>query len=117
MSSLTAQIPPRPMRECPKYNTCSVPICPLDPDWELRTHVDGEPTCIWLTESRKPNAAVNFDAAGVGDLLPWVVTLSPAIMRRHGAIRRTLEQASDTGSRLENYAAAGARLRNAPGPE
>jgi hypothetical protein len=104
---------PRPMRECPRYNTCSVPICPLDADWELRTHIDGEPVCIWLTEARKPNAVANFETAEVPDLLPWCNAIAPAITKRFGPIRRALERAETTGSRLEQFAAAGARLSEA----
>lgn len=107
------QLPPRLMRDCPRYNICSVPICPLDPQWSVRTHIDGEPVCIWLTESQKPNAAVNFEKAEVADLLPWCNSLSEAVAKRLGPIRRALERAATTGSRLEQFAAAGARLAEA----
>jgi hypothetical protein len=114
MSSIDAgSQPPRAMRDCPRYNVCSVPICPLDNDWELRTHIDGEPVCIWLTEARKPNAVANFEAAEVSDLLPWCNAISPAMMKRLGPIRRALERAGTTGSRLEQFAAAGLRLAEA----
>ncbi len=104
---------PRPMRDCPRWSVCSVPICPLDADWEKRSHIGGEPVCIWLTEARKPNAIANFEAAEVADLLPWMQSISPAIMKRHGPIRRTIERANTTGSRLEQFAAAGSRLADA----
>ncbi len=105
--------PPRPMRECPRYNVCSVPICPLDPDWEVRTHVAGEPVCIWLTEAQKPNAEANFEKAETADLLPWCRQLAEPISKRFGPIRRVIQNAATSGSRLEQFAAAGARLAEA----
>lgn len=42
------------MHDCPKFDSCSAPICPLDPDWELRSHLDGERVCYYLTEYSKP---------------------------------------------------------------
>ena len=104
---------PRPMRDCPRWNICSVPICPLDAEWEKRSHLNGEPVCIWLTEAQKPNASANFETAEVLDLLPWMQFIGPAIMKRHGPIRRTVEKAAITGSRLEQFAAAAARLSEA----
>ena len=37
-----------PMQTCSKYETCSVNICPLDPDYKLRSHISGEPSCHFL---------------------------------------------------------------------
>ena len=41
------------MYDCPKFKSCSAPICPLDEDWELRSHLDGERVCYYLTEYSK----------------------------------------------------------------
>jgi len=35
----------RPIQHCPKFRTCSVPICPLDSNMRKRVYVDGEPKC------------------------------------------------------------------------
>ncbi len=42
--------------QCPKFEKCSAPICPLDPDWRLRHHYKGERVCFYLTEYSKPAA-------------------------------------------------------------
>lgn len=34
------------MRRCPKFNSCSAPICPLDKDWKSR--VKGGDICPYL---------------------------------------------------------------------
>jgi len=35
---------------CPKYEKCSANICPLDPNWKLRAHMNSEPVCFYLRE-------------------------------------------------------------------
>ena len=42
------------MKACPRYDTCSAPICPLDPDWRHRSHLPSERVSVWLTELSKP---------------------------------------------------------------
>lgn len=39
-------------RECPRYERCSVPICPLDLLQDGRTRLAGEPVCT-LPKSRR----------------------------------------------------------------
>lgn len=38
---------------CPKFYTCSAPICPIDPLWPLAAHLAGEPVCFYLRASGK----------------------------------------------------------------
>ena len=35
----------RPFEGCPQYDECSVPLCPLDPDINLRNKLSGEGEC------------------------------------------------------------------------
>ena len=39
------RLSPIALRQCPRFDRCTVPICPLDPDQDLRTHLPGEPRC------------------------------------------------------------------------
>ena len=55
--------PTVPMRACPKFDGCSAPICPLDPDWSRRIHRKGEPLCFYLLESVKPGARARYDGS------------------------------------------------------
>lgn len=41
------------MQDCPKFDHCSAPICPLDEDWRVRKHLNGEAVCLWLREHAK----------------------------------------------------------------
>jgi len=33
------------MEECLRFQKCSVPLCPLDPEVETRIYLEAEPTC------------------------------------------------------------------------
>jgi hypothetical protein len=41
------------MYSCPKWDGCSVPICPPDPDWKSRKILEGERVRFYLTEHSK----------------------------------------------------------------
>ena len=59
------------IEDCPRFDRCSAPICPLDTDWQLRTHLPGEPICAFLREAAKQGGSLPFDAekrAITGDL-------------------------------------------------
>lgn len=36
---------PVPMERCPRYQRCSAPLCPLDPDLPRRVALKGDPVC------------------------------------------------------------------------
>jgi hypothetical protein len=48
------------MTDCPRFERCSAPICPLDSDWQERTQLKGEPTCFYLLEYVKGGAEADF---------------------------------------------------------
>ena len=41
---------------CPRFNYCSAPLCPIDPDWRKRTMLKNERVCHYLTEVTKDGA-------------------------------------------------------------
>jgi len=74
------------MYACPKFESCSAPICPLDDDWKLRSHLDGERVCYYLTEYSKEAvrpilkeglAAEHYEA--IAEHYPRIVALHPPI--------------------------------------
>ena len=85
------------MMDCPKWHSCSAPICPF---WGGGIHLKDERVCFYLTESVKENAKANFEGAGVGHIFDELQTLAPSIIARWYPIRKALEKASRTGSRL-----------------
>jgi hypothetical protein len=99
------------MMACPRFDRCSACICPLDPDWRLRRHLDGEPVCGMASEAVKCTGKAVFDRAGAGDLYPDILRAIPEIISRWGDIRRRLERAKTTGSSAERSWRNAAYLR------
>lgn len=85
---------------CDRYNNCSANICPLDPDWQQRKHLNSERVCIYLLEAQKINAKAVFESGGREYLYLLIEEVAPAIISRHYPIKYALQQAKKTGSRL-----------------
>jgi hypothetical protein len=85
---------------CDRFDTCSANICPLDPDWQQRKHLNGERVCFYLIEAQKINAKAVFESCGRGYLYLLMAEVTPAIIYRHYAIKYALNQAKKTGSRM-----------------
>ena len=63
--------PPTNPVDCPRFNTCNAPTCPLDPQFTDAPTLRGEPVCRWLREAVK--------ADGGGDRIP--AEIAPAVHR------------------------------------
>lgn len=90
---------------CPRWEGCSVPICPLDPNWERRIMTRDDPVCFYLIEASKIDSEANFRGVGREDLYRLISDVLPTIYSRFLRIRRVLFNASKTGSRI-------ARMKN-----
>lgn len=88
------------MRLCPKFDSCSAPTCPLDPDWELRDMTRGDATCIWLREMVKEGTR-GGGVAGIVRLR--VAQVLPAILssQRVAPLRAALKRAAGSGSKRD----------------
>lgn len=95
-----------PMDQCPRFDRCSAPICPLDPNWSRSAHLNGERVCFWLVESVKVGGPARIRGVLPTQVAEAVLSAAPGIMDRYSTIQRALNAASTTGSRLES----GARL-------
>jgi len=89
------------MRECPRYLTCSAPVCPLDPIWARRKHLPGERVCLWLTELAKPGGLDILGQELGTETAAQVARISPAIAERFCYVRRVVEHAAGTGSLVQ----------------
>lgn len=88
------------MRDCPKWCGCSAPICPLDPEIDLRTHCKDEPVCFYLREYVKPGGKGRIDGGLTREHAEAIAEGYPLIIARWSDIRRQLERSAKTGSRL-----------------
>ena len=96
--------------DCPKWERCSAPICPLDPDVLKRSYLRDEPVCFFLREHCKPDSCSKFARIGTfgrghnkitGKLLYELINdLIPSLCALFPALKRPLNRASKTGSRL-----------------
>lgn len=96
-----------PMHACPKYDSCSAPICPLDPDWSRRIHRKGEPVCFYLLEYVKAGSKVRFEGCRALFLYDAMDSLVERLCRRHAPLRRAVDRAKRTGSRLNTHPVPG----------
>ena len=93
------------INECPKFDRCSAPICPLDPYWNESTYLRGEPVCLYLREAAK---GVDLGLIGVLPLgMPLIVgkafrqiihTVRIPNLVGHGDLRRRLVETAKSGS-------------------
>jgi len=85
---------------CPKFESCAAPICPHDGDYPLRSYLDGEPVCFYMMEYVKPNGEANLRGAIGGIDAQAIAEATKSPKCSYGPIRRRLERASRTPSRL-----------------
>jgi hypothetical protein len=92
-------------RACPRYERCSAPICPLDPDWQQRKHLENEQVCGLLLELAKVGGEATLQSCLPKEVTQAATTLAARIHDAHGPVRRACEKASKSGSRLKNWLA------------
>jgi hypothetical protein len=85
---------------CDRFQNCSANICPLDPEWFKRKHLNGDRVCFYLIEAQKTNAKAIFDTCGRGYVFEAMQRVTPNIIERYSIIKRALEQSKKTGSRM-----------------
>jgi hypothetical protein len=91
--------------ECPKFQTCNAPCCPLDPGHLKTVHLQGEPICRYLLASGKDGAAAYYQNDPTFEAC--LVQLEP-VRQRFADIDRRVTIASRSGFR-------GAHLRGSHG--
>ena len=61
---------PYPPSECPRFESCSVNICPLDPDVAKRNRITGEPHCTMAKVHRVKVGSRYPDLLPLGGMKP-----------------------------------------------
>ncbi len=89
------------MRQCPRFEKCNAPICPLDPGWQKCTMLAEDACCFYLQEAAKPGAQARFELHGHGELFEAISTLTPNIVAQHRIIYGRVERAKTYGSRMD----------------
>jgi len=89
-----------PRNVCPKFDSCSAPICPLYPEWPRARHLPGERVCLWLRELVKEGGEARVANASSEEVAAAVAEVLPAIVASSSDIRSKLRHAARTGTKL-----------------
>ena len=82
------------MKECPRFEGCNAPICPLDPDVLDRVHVKGDPVCHYLRLYVK-RALWGLKTGSVpANLTIRIVAVYSRLTARYGPLKYALERAA-----------------------
>lgn len=101
---MNACIPIAPKKgaaRCPRFDSCNAPVCPLG-DWERAQHLSGERVCGLLCELVKDGGEARLRARVPSDLVDTLAEVCPRVSARWERIRRGLDIASRSGSKLES---------------
>lgn len=98
-------------RDCPRWEGCGAPVCPLAHDWQRAQHLDGERVCGLLCELAKDGGEARLRAALSMELVDRLATVGPKVAARWERVRKRLRESARTGSRM----AAGQRLAQGRG--
>lgn len=101
------------MQRCSKFDSCSAPVCPLDPMWRQMGHLSEERACLYLRESAKPGGMERIGTSLPRELADRVAEAYREIVgtetmpgrRGLGSLRSRITAASKTGSKLRKVAA------------
>lgn len=88
------------INDCPKYETCSAPICPLDEDWKSRVLCNEDSTCFYLLESVKDASKTHFELAQLGVMYEKICEVRGDICTIHKRISNKVEAAKNSSSRM-----------------
>ena len=91
------------MDECPKFNKCSAPVCPLYKSIYEQEHLENERACYYLLEAQKIDSEVNFDQSGLGELYEAMVRATHEVFakpERNKYLQKQLLKAATSGSRM-----------------
>ncbi len=86
--------------QCPKFQKCYAPICPIDPIWQKRKHMNGDRICFYLLEAQKPNAKAVFEGRGLSYLYEAMALHAQAIADTFTPIKNAFKKAKVTSSRM-----------------
>ena len=88
-----------PTVECPKFDYCSAPICPIDPEWRLRVHLKDDPVCFYMREHSKHGHRGQNRGVVAEELLKEVVRVYPEALSLYDPLKKRLEKISKQPSR------------------
>ena len=86
---------------CSRFSKCSAPICPVDREWAKRTHLRGEPVCLYLREFVKVGGETRLSGSVPNEVVQAIRNTVKPISDRYVHIRKALERAKLHGSKMK----------------
>lgn len=98
---------------CLKFSKCNANVCPLDPDWRLRTHIRDERVCFYAREAGKEGGENRLKSVLGRELASAIVSWASGARKSRwhplqfgrGDIARQLDNSARSGSRLAPFGA------------
>ena len=84
------------MHDCPKFDSCSATLCPLDKGLRKRSYLPGERVCHYITMYSKPHEIDNIRGSLPIELFRAVESSYPYISNHNANIRNRLKASSIT---------------------
>ena len=84
------------MEDCPNFEGCNAPLCPLDPDWQKRTHLAGDKVCYYINTYAKTNGAAYLRYNVRVELYEAIAEHYPAISAHNSPLRYAVKRAAKT---------------------
>ena len=88
---------------CPKWDSCNAPVCPLDPNWPAHRHLAGEPVCLWLRELVKNDGERVLRHSLTEVNVEKVIAVKEILYARGGELKFRLERASKYASKVNTF--------------
>ena len=82
------------MAQCPRFDQCCAPICPIDPDWRERAHRKDESVCAYLRRYAKDPLWGQKQGVVPTELWSRIVEVYPQVIARYAPLKKTLKRAS-----------------------
>ena len=88
------------MAQCPRFDQCCAPICPIDTDWRKRAHRKDEPVCAYLRRYAKDPLWGQKQGVVPTELWSRIVEVYPQVIARYAPLKKALKRASDSPFRI-----------------
>lgn len=88
------------MNDCPKFNKCSAPVCPLHEGCLDTAYRPGESVCFYMLEYVKHGARARFKGDTTRELYQAISDNLPALLSRYAPLKHALNRAKNTPSRM-----------------
>lgn len=85
---------------CPRFNKCDAPLCPIDPEWRQRRMLKNERVCHYLTEVTKPGAFDRYIHRRDADLYLKASEEIASMQEAFPVLDKRLEKSSRLRSRI-----------------